>query len=96
MALILARSVASRSKSGIALAASFLVLVVIDLLGVNFYSWDDIRNMCALLAVMPLGLRSLVVEATDVCSESRFVLSMSVPSEAAVALVDAYSSESGS
>jgi hypothetical protein len=52
--------------------------------------------MCALLAVMPLGLRSLVVEATDVCSESRFVLSMSVPSEAAVALVDAYSSESGS
>ena len=87
MALILWRSVASRSRVGLALAISVLILVIIDLLGVNFYYWDDIRNMCILMAVMGLGLRSLVVEASE--SEERvFVIPLTVQPNRAVGEIE--------
>jgi hypothetical protein len=73
MALIVVRSVASRSKAGIALAASVLFLIVIDLFGVSPTSLDDLRNMLVVVGVMALGLRSLAVEARRTCPESLFV-----------------------
>lgn len=94
MVLILVRSVASRSKAGIALAASVLFLTVIDLCGVDFYSWDNVRNMLVLIAVMAHGLQYLAVEARHTCLESSFVLPVDVFAEPAMAGVDAYSSRS--
>lgn len=84
MTLILARSAASRSKVGIATAASVVLLIVIDLFGVNFYDGDNLRNMLILLAVMALGLHYLAIEASDARGESLFVLPVTVPSEASV------------
>ncbi len=97
MVLILARSVASRSKAGISVAASVVVLILIDLAGVNFYSWDDVRNMVVLLAIMVLGLESLAAEARQTIPESSFVLSEFVDlEEPSLVAVDAYNSNSAS
>lgn len=95
MVLILVRSVASRSRASIALAASVFVLIVIDLLGVNFYYWDAIRDMLVLVAVIALGFQYLVVEARRTCTEVWFFLpTVPAPSEPAMAGIDAYNPES--
>ena len=93
MVLILVRSVASRSKLGMAVATSVLFLILIDLFGVNFYSGDALRNMLVLIAVMALGLRSLALEARSTYPESLFILPLEVPSEPMVTGVEAYNPE---
>jgi uncharacterized membrane protein YGL010W len=75
MVLILVRSVVARSKTGIAVTASVLILTLLDLFGVNFNYWDDVRNMFVLIAVMVIGLETLAIEARQTSSESSFVLS---------------------
>ncbi len=96
MVLILARSVAARSKVGIAVAGSVLVLTLIDLFGVNFNYWDDVRNMFVVIAVMAIGFDLLAVEARQTRSESSFVLSevVALPQPALVG-VEAYNSDAG-
>lgn len=83
MALIVVRSVASRSKAGIALAISALFLIVMDLMGFNSPYWDDIRNMLILLAVMALGFQCLASEAGEACEEDLVAVPVTVSSEAA-------------
>jgi len=70
MVLIVLRSVAARSKAGIALAGAVFFLIVIDLLGVNFYYYDDLRNMCVLLGVMGIAFQYLAQEAGETYRES--------------------------
>jgi hypothetical protein len=65
MMLIVARSLLSRSKAGIALTALVLVLIGMDMIGISLHGWDDLRNMIVLVAVAALGLRSLIVEARN-------------------------------
>lgn len=97
MVLILVRSVASRSRAGVAVTAGVLGLALTDLFGVNFYSGDDLRNMCVLIAVMAVGLDSLAQEARHVNAESSFVLSevVALP-QAALVGMEAYNPESES
>jgi hypothetical protein len=64
MALIVVRSVMSRSKAGITLAAVVVFLIVIDLCNLNLAGQDNLRDMLVLVAVMALGLRSLTKEAS--------------------------------
>jgi hypothetical protein len=75
MVLILVRSLSSRSKAGLVVTACVLGLTLVDLFGVNFYSGDDVRNMCVLVAVMAVGLEYLALKARHTSSESSFVLS---------------------
>jgi glycosyl transferase family 87 len=96
MALIVVRSVVSRSKAGMTLAVFVLFLIVIDLIGVSPTSLDDLRNMVVLVAVMALGLRYLAVEARRTCPGSLFISKLPAPSEAAAAGMDAYNPESRS
>ncbi len=74
MALILARSVASRSKAGIALAVSVLFLAVtVPLLDLLPGDVEATRDMLLLVAVLALGLHSLALEARRACPQSLFV-----------------------
>jgi hypothetical protein len=97
MVLILVRSVASRSRAGLAVTAGVLGLAVTDLFGVNFYSGDDLRNMCVLIAVTAVGLHSLAQEARQINAENSFVLSevVALP-QAALIGMEAYHPESES
>jgi hypothetical protein len=73
-----------------------LVLTLIDLFGVNFNYWDDIRNMFVLIAVMAVGLDILAVEARQTRSESSVVLSELVALlQPALVGVEAYNSDAG-
>jgi hypothetical protein len=96
MVLILVRSVASRSRAGLAVTVGVLGLALTDLFGVNFYSGDDLRNMCVLIAVMAVGLDYLAMEARQTDAESSFVLSevVALPQPALVG-GDVYSPDAG-
>jgi branched-subunit amino acid ABC-type transport system permease component len=96
MVLILVRSVTSRSKIGLAVTACVLGLTLADLFGVNFYSGDDVRNMCVLIAVMAVGLDYLAAEARRTSPENSFVLSevVALP-QPAMASAEIYSPDAG-
>ena len=95
MVLVLVRSVASRSKVGIVVSCSVLFFTLIDLLGVNFYRWDDYRNMGVFVAVMVVGLQSLRAEARRSAADGSFIISevVALP-QPALAGVDAVHSDS--
>ncbi|MFZ0481609.1 MAG: glycosyltransferase family 87 protein, partial [Terriglobales bacterium] len=89
MALILVRSVAARTRSGIALAVSVLFLIVTDLFLDLPASVDAPRDMFVLLAIMGVGLQYLLVEARRTCPERLVVLpQVAAVSEPAVAETD--------
>ena len=96
MVLILVRSLSSRSKAGLVVTACVLGLTLVDLFGVNFYSGDDVRNMCVLVAVMAVGLEYLALKARRTSSESSFVLSevVALPQPGLVR-VEAYTPDAG-
>ncbi len=97
MALIVARSVASRSKAGIAVAASVLLLMIAGFMGNTPASVDRTRSMFILVAVMALGFQQLVVEVRRTRAESVLILpNVSATSEPALVAVDAYQAESRS
>ena len=89
MALIVVRSVASRSKAGVALAVSVMFLIVTDLFLDLPSSVDPPRDMLVLLAVMALGLQYLVAEARRSWPESLVVHPVvAAVSEPAVSEID--------
>jgi len=95
MALILARSVASRSKAGIAVAISVLLLMIAGFMGNTPASIDRTRSMFVLVAVMGLGFQQLSAEVRRTRAESLLLLpNVSASSEPALVTVDAYQSES--
>jgi hypothetical protein len=95
MALILARSVASRSKAGIAVAVSVLLLTIVGFTGSTPASVDRTRSMFILVAVMGLGFQQLALEVRRTRAESLIILPhVSATSEPALVPVDAYHSES--
>jgi hypothetical protein len=97
MALILARSVASRSKAGIAVAVSVLLLMIAGFMGNTPASVDRTRSMFVLVAVMALGFQQLAVEVRRTRAENLLILpNVSAISEPALVPVDAYQSESRS
>ena len=63
MALVLVRSVANRSRAGIAVGVSVLVLIAADLFLDLPGTVDLPRDMFVVLAVMTLGLQYLAAEA---------------------------------
>ncbi|MGA9528719.1 MAG: glycosyltransferase family 87 protein [Terriglobales bacterium] len=90
MALILVRSVAARSKSGMALAITILFLIVADLFLDLPASVDAPRDMLVLLAILGVGFQYLVAEARRGCQESLIVLpQVTAVSEPAAADKDA-------
>jgi hypothetical protein len=93
MALIVARSVDARSKAGIAVAVSVLLLMILGFMGNTPASDDRIRSMFVLVAVMGLGLQQLAVEARRARDES-LVIVPSVAAESALVPVDVYQSDS--
>jgi hypothetical protein len=95
MALIVARSVASRSKAGIAVAVSVLLLTIVGFTGSTPASVDRTRSMFILVAVMGLGFQQLALEVRRTRAESLIILPhVSATSEPALVPVDAYHSES--
>lgn len=97
MALIVTRSVDSRSKAGIAVAALVLLLMIFGFMGNTPASIDHIRSMFVLLAVMALGFQQLAVGVRRTRAESLVIHpSVSATSEPALVPVDAYQSDSRS
>lgn len=95
MALILARSVASRSKAGIAVSVSVALLMIAGFMGDAPASVDRIRSMFVLVAVMALGFQQLAAEARRTRAPSVVIHpSASATSEPALVPVDSYQSES--
>ncbi|HSZ62138.1 MAG TPA: glycosyltransferase 87 family protein [Terriglobales bacterium] len=96
MALIVARSMASRSKAGIAVAVCVLLSMVAGFMGNTPASVDRTRSMFVLIAVMALGFQQLAMEARRTRAESLLILpDVSATSEPALVTVDAYQTESG-
>jgi hypothetical protein len=94
MALIVARSVDARSKTGIAVAVSVLLLMILGFMGNTPASVDRIRSMFVLVAVMALGFQQLVAEARRTRAESLVIYpNVSATSEPALVPVDAYQSD---
>lgn len=95
MALIVARSVATRSRAGITVAVSVLLLIMAGFVADIPASLDRLRSMFVLIAVMALGFQQLAVEARRTRAESLVILpELSATSEPALVLVDIYQSES--
>ena len=95
MALIVVRSVASRSKAGIAVAVSVLGLMIAGFMSNTPASVDHIRSMFVLVAVLGLGFQQLAVEVRRTRAESLLILpDVSAVSEPALVAVDAYQTES--
>lgn len=95
MALIVARSVAARSKAGIAVAISVLLLIMVGFVADIPASLDRLRSMFVLVAVMVLGVQQLAVEARRTRAQSLVILpEVSATSEPALVPVDVYQSES--
>jgi hypothetical protein len=91
MALILVRSVEARSKAGIAVAVSVLLLMFAGFMGNTPASDDRIRSMFVLVAVMGLGLQQLAVEVRRTSAESLVILpEVAATSEPALVPVDVY------
>lgn len=95
MALIVARSVAVRSRVGIAVAVSVLLLMVYGIVADLPASIDRVRSMFVLVAVMALGFHQLAVETRRTRVETLVILpKVSATSEPALVPVDVYQSES--
>jgi len=79
MMVIVFRSVCSRVKAGMAVAASVVIILALDLCGVSSEGWDRLRGMMVLVAVMGCGLYSLVVQARQTYPAAEALVSAATP-----------------
>jgi hypothetical protein len=95
MALIVARSVEARSKAGIAVAVSVVLLMIVGFMGNTPASVDHVRSMFVLVAVLALGFQQLAAEVRRARAESLVIYSNpSASSDSALVPVDVYQSDS--